>query len=135
VPAAIAVQPGALAELRQHRQVGLLPGVVLGYVMPAHAGAIVMRFAAPGKPRGLVAPPVGPTYILSVPASPPKFVRPCIPTAAKAIPKGDDWLHEPKLDGYRFQVVKDGSALRLYSRSGASRAWQRRWRAFSARPQ
>jgi bifunctional non-homologous end joining protein LigD len=48
----------------------------------------------------------------------PKFIRPCIPTIAKAIPRGDDWLHEPKLDGYRFQIVKDGPALRLYSRSG-----------------
>ncbi len=38
VPAAVAVQPGALAEPRQHRKVGLLPGVVFGYVMPAHAG-------------------------------------------------------------------------------------------------
>jgi len=39
---------------------------------------------------------------------PPQFIRPCIPTTAKAIPSGDDRLHEPKLDGYRFQVVKDG---------------------------
>jgi hypothetical protein len=37
-----------------------------------------------------------------------KFIRPCIPTTAKAIPHGDAWLHEPKLDGYRFQIVKDG---------------------------
>jgi mRNA-degrading endonuclease HigB of HigAB toxin-antitoxin module len=35
-----------------------------------------------------------------------KFVRPCIPTTAKAIPRGA-WLHEPTLDGYRFQIVKD----------------------------
>ena len=68
-----------------------------------------------------------------------KFVRPCIPTTAKAIPRGDDWLHEPKLDGYRFQIVKDGRALRLYSRSGTTgpsawRAWPRRWRAFAASP-
>jgi ATP-dependent DNA ligase len=49
---------------------------------------------------------------------PPKFVRPCIPTITKSIPRGDDWLHEPKLDGYRFQIVKDGDALRLYSRRG-----------------
>jgi bifunctional non-homologous end joining protein LigD len=47
-----------------------------------------------------------------------KFVRPCIPMTAKAIPRGDDWLHEPKLDGYRFQIVKDGAAVRLYSRRG-----------------
>jgi len=28
-----------------------------------------------------------------------------MPTAAKKIPHGDAWLHEPKLDGYRFQIV------------------------------
>ena len=39
---------------------------------------------------------------------PPKFIRPCIPTTAKAIPVGDAWLHEPKLGGYHFQIVKDG---------------------------
>jgi bifunctional non-homologous end joining protein LigD len=49
---------------------------------------------------------------------PPKFVHPCIPTTAKAIPRGDAWLHEPKLDGYRLQIVKDGRQVRLYSRSG-----------------
>jgi bifunctional non-homologous end joining protein LigD len=52
-----------------------------------------------------------------VPA-PPKFVRPCIPTTAKAIPRGDAWLHEPKLDGYRLQIVKDGRQVSLYSRNG-----------------
>ena len=48
----------------------------------------------------------------------PKLIRPCIPTTAKAIPQGDAWLHEPKLDGYRFQIVKDGRQVRLYSRNG-----------------
>jgi ATP-dependent DNA ligase len=47
-------------------------------------------------------------YILSA----PKFVRPCIPTA-KAISQDDAWLHEPKLDGYRFQVIKDGRQVKL----------------------
>jgi bifunctional non-homologous end joining protein LigD len=56
--------------------------------------------------------------------SPPKFVSPCIPTIAKAIPRGDDWLHEPKLDGYRLQVVKDGRLVRLHSRRGFD--WTRR---------
>jgi ATP-dependent DNA ligase len=32
---------------------------------------------------------------------------------------GEEWLHEPKLDGYRFQVVKNGRQVRLFSRSGA----------------
>ena len=48
----------------------------------------------------------------------PRFVRPCIPHTARIIPRGDGWLHEPKLDGYRLQIVKDGALLRLYSRSG-----------------
>ena len=56
---------------------------------------------------------------------PPKFIRPCIPTTAKAIPQGDAWLHEPKLDGYRFQIVKDGRQVRLYSRS--SYDWTKRF--------
>lgn len=33
-------------------------------------------------------------------------------------PRGPGWLHEPKWDGYRFQVVKDGDRVRLYSKSG-----------------
>jgi bifunctional non-homologous end joining protein LigD len=37
-----------------------------------------------------------------------------------APPKGDDWLHEPKWDGFRFQIIKDGSAVWFYSRHGAA---------------
>jgi ATP-dependent DNA ligase len=44
--------------------------------------------------------------------------------AAKVIPRGDARLHEPKLDGYRFQIVKDGRQVKLYSRSGYE--WTRR---------
>ena len=47
------------------------------------------------------------------------FIRPLSPSAAVRPPKGDDWLHEPKWDGFRFQIIKDGSAVRLYSRHGA----------------
>jgi len=42
---------------------------------------------------------------------PPKFIRPCIPRTATTIPRGDGWLHEPKLDGYRLQIVKDGDSM------------------------
>jgi bifunctional non-homologous end joining protein LigD len=34
------------------------------------------------------------------------------------VPAGDEWVHEIKLDGYRFQIVKDGRQVQLYSRSG-----------------
>ena len=46
------------------------------------------------------------------------FIRPCNPTTAKTVPVGDPWLHEPKLDGYRLQVVKEGHQVRIYSRRG-----------------
>ena len=46
----------------------------------------------------------------SVPLSPSAAVRP---------PKSDDWLHEPKWDGFRFQIIKDGSKVRLHSRQCA----------------
>jgi bifunctional non-homologous end joining protein LigD len=59
----------------------------------------------------------------------PKFVRPCIPTTANAIPRGDAWLHEPKLDGYRFQIAKEGRQVRLYSRNGHE--WTKRLAALA----
>jgi bifunctional non-homologous end joining protein LigD len=37
---------------------------------------------------------------------------------AKVVPAGDAWLHEPKLDGYRLQVIKEGRTVRLFSRRG-----------------
>ena len=49
----------------------------------------------------------------------PRFVRPCVPTAVKLPPKGDLWLHEAKLDGWRIQIAKEGRRVRLLSRSGA----------------
>jgi hypothetical protein len=35
------------------------------------------------------------------------------------MPKGKDGLHEPKWDGFRFQIIKDGDNVRFYSRHGA----------------
>ena len=47
------------------------------------------------------------------------FIKPLSPSAAVRPPKGDDWLHEPKWDGFRFQIIKDGAGVGLYSRYGA----------------
>jgi bifunctional non-homologous end joining protein LigD len=47
------------------------------------------------------------------------FIRPLSPSAAVRPPKGDDWLHEPKWDGFRFQIITDGSQVRFYSRHSA----------------
>ena len=50
---------------------------------------------------------------------PATFVRPLVPADAARPPTGPGWLHEPKWDGFRFQVVKDGDRVWLYSKSGA----------------
>ena len=55
-------------------------------------------------------------YLVSVCRA--KFVPPCRSITGKLVPKGDAWLHELKLDGYRFQIVKGRSRARLYSRCG-----------------
>jgi bifunctional non-homologous end joining protein LigD len=71
--------------------------------------------------RRLVWPVAAPTsnpWKVRFRSVPPKFISPCIPTTAKTIPHSDAWLHEPKLDGYRLQIVKDGRQVRLYSRNG-----------------
>jgi ATP-dependent DNA ligase len=46
------------------------------------------------------------------------FIQLCSPVSAKSVPAGDSWVHEPKMDGYRLQVVKDGPTVRLFSRRG-----------------
>jgi bifunctional non-homologous end joining protein LigD len=58
-----------------------------------------------------------------------RFIQPCSPATAKSVPTGDDWLHEPKLDGYRLQVAKHGRVMRLYSRRG--RDWGKRLTALA----
>jgi bifunctional non-homologous end joining protein LigD len=52
-----------------------------------------------------------------VPASPP-FIEPCIPRVVRQPPKGQEWIHQPKLDGWRCQAVKIGPKVTLYSRHG-----------------
>ena len=52
------------------------------------------------------------------------FIRPCLAVRDKAPPKGDQWVHEAKWDGFRIQIVKDGSDVRLYSKTGTE--WTRK---------
>jgi ATP-dependent DNA ligase len=48
------------------------------------------------------------------------FIRPLAPSASVRPPKGEDWIHEPKWDGFRAQIIKDGAGVRIYSRRGTS---------------
>src|SRR5687768_16891199 len=43
----------------------------------------------------------------------PQLARP-----AKAIPRGEQWVYEPKLDGFRCIAFVDGSDVELQSRNG-----------------
>jgi bifunctional non-homologous end joining protein LigD len=47
------------------------------------------------------------------------FIRPSPPPPPSARPRATGWLHQPKWDGFRFQLIKDGSDVRLSSKSGA----------------
>ncbi|MBR0855684.1 RNA ligase family protein [Bradyrhizobium liaoningense] len=42
----------------------------------------------------------------------------CLPTAAKTVPDGPDWLHEIKYDGYRVRIERQGRDVRLVTRNG-----------------
>src|SRR5262249_15906453 len=47
-----------------------------------------------------------------------RFIQPCSPIRAKAVPAGGGWLHEVKFDAYREQAHKVGSRVTIYSRNG-----------------
>ena len=47
----------------------------------------------------------------------PAFVTPMAAQPVKALPEGEDWLYEPKLDGYRALLLKDGRQIRILSRN------------------
>src|SRR5215813_2307940 len=47
-----------------------------------------------------------------------EFVEPASPVLRSTPPRGPDWLHEAKFDGWRIQLHKDGSVVRLYTKNG-----------------
>lgn len=46
------------------------------------------------------------------------FIRPMEPELVEQPPKGDEWSHEVKFDGYRTQLIKDDEGIRLFTKSG-----------------
>src|SRR5262245_59536632 len=47
-----------------------------------------------------------------------EFVVPAAPTLRALPPRGAEWLHEAKFDGWRIQLHKDGSVVWLYTKNG-----------------
>jgi ATP-dependent DNA ligase len=53
---------------------------------------------------------------VSLPLSPP--IQPQLARAAKELPSGEQWRYEPKWDGFRTIVFRDGDDVYLQSRNG-----------------
>lgn len=85
--------------------------------------------AAPRAPRSRRVAPASPRRVAaesarkSAPAPRavrgelPDFVAPQLARLVPAIPEGDEWVHEIKLDGYRMQVRRDGDDVTWTSRN------------------
>jgi ATP-dependent DNA ligase len=53
---------------------------------------------------------------MTLPLKPP--VQPQLAKTAKELPEGDGWRYEPKFDGFRTIVFRDGDNVQLQSRNG-----------------
>ena len=49
---------------------------------------------------------------------PPGFIEPCLPTLARIVPTGSNWIHEIKHDGFRFICRREGDRVQVFSRRG-----------------
>lgn len=57
--------------------------------------------------------------------APVSFIDPCLPTLADKAPTAPHWIHEIKHDGYRLQIHKRGTRVRLYTMTGVD--WTERY--------
>lgn len=53
---------------------------------------------------------------MALPLKPP--VKPQLARSAKTLPEGDEWRYEPKWDGFRTIVFREGDDVHLQSRNG-----------------
>jgi hypothetical protein len=74
----------------------------------------------------------------------PEIHPSCLPSTAKAIPRGDVWLHEAKLDSRSSTAIASKSSRTAAccptQQNGATGlsvcySWPRRWQVFAAGPQ
>ena len=54
---------------------------------------------------------------MALPLSPP--VKPQLARSRAELPEGDQWRYEPKWDGFRTIVFRDGDDVHLQSRNGS----------------
>jgi bifunctional non-homologous end joining protein LigD len=51
----------------------------------------------------------------------------CAPTLRSAAPRGEQWIHEIKFDGWRIQLHKHGSSAALFTKNGHDHSSRVRW--------
>jgi bifunctional non-homologous end joining protein LigD len=61
----------------------------------------------------------------SKPSEMPGFIKPQLATLKSKAPKGDQWLHEIKYDGYRVQIHLNKGRVTVYTRNGLD--WTKRF--------
>jgi bifunctional non-homologous end joining protein LigD len=54
-----------------------------------------------------------------------KFIKPQLATLRSSAPKGEQWLHEIKFNGYRLQVHLNNGRVTIYTRNGLD--WTKRF--------
>jgi ATP-dependent DNA ligase len=56
----------------------------------------------------------------------PRWIKPQLTRLAEEAPKGTDWLHEIKYDGYRMHARIDNGKIQLLTRTGLD--WSHRYK-------
>src|SRR4051794_8705001 len=59
----------------------------------------------------------------------PGFIKPQLATLKSKAPKGEQWIHEIKFDGYRVQVHLNRGFVKVYTRNGHD--WTKRFAAIA----
>jgi bifunctional non-homologous end joining protein LigD len=89
-------------------------GLIRGDLAPASKSPL-----RPKKIKSRAAAFIDPSTLEGAKKAPfPGFVEPCLALLAVEPPKGDGWLHEIKLDGYRLMASIENGRVRLLTRSG-----------------
>jgi bifunctional non-homologous end joining protein LigD len=60
----------------------------------------------------------------------PGFIKPQLATLKPKAPKGEQWIHEIKYDGYRVQVHTNAGRKKVYTRNGLD--WTKRFSSIAA---
>jgi bifunctional non-homologous end joining protein LigD len=97
---------------------------------PAATKPGIKPWARPRKAATAIATTDRKTSAGAAPARLPDFVPPSLATMRDAPPRGKEWLHEIKYDGYRIEARLDHGKVRLLTRN--EQDWTHRFKAIAA---